>query len=160
MVRNGRAGTVEEPDVAIPESQLAQYRARTTALGNLGRLRCSARPNTVVLNDPDSDNWLVWVLTPIEADNTVPFGGHYRFTLSPDGRRVISRDMLSNSCASVPIASSSGERPAGLFMTHIVSDTPVETHVFLSLQHDLPIFIGAAGKVFEVNGASIREVRR
>ena len=45
---------------------------------------------------------------------------------------------------------------AELVMTQIVSDIPVETAVFLSLEHHLPIGIGTAnGKTWEVKDGKI-----
>lgn len=162
VVQDGRAGTVEiVTDDVLSDQELARFRARQTAAANIGRLRCSANMNSVVADDPDSDGWLVWLLTSTNDANVVPMGGHYRFTVSADGLSVLSRDQLSNSC--LPMAKtppSPGDQTTSLFITQIVSQTPVETHVFLSLQNRLPIYVGVGGKVFEVNGAAIREVRQ
>ena len=162
VVRDGRAGTVEVvTDGVLSEHELARFRARQTAAENIGRLRCGPNMNSVVADDPDSDGWLVWLLTSTTDVNIVPMGGHYRFTISADGLSVLGRDQLSNSCLPLPKpAPSAGRQPASLFITQIVSQTPVETHVFLSLQNRLPIYVGVGDKVFEVNGAVIREVRR
>lgn len=158
VVRDGRAEPVEAVDVALSGSEQAQFLARTTAARNIGRLRCSQQLNTVVLNDPDSEDWLVWLLTTTSDANIVPMGGHYRFRISPDGSTVIRRNMLSNSCLNMPRSQQGEGAPAGLFITHIVSETPVETHVFLSLQNRLPIYVAAGDKVFAVEGARIREI--
>lgn len=162
VVRDGRAGAVEiVDDGALSEQELARFRARQTAAQNIGRLRCGPNMNSVVADDPDSDGWLVWLLTSTTDTNIVPMGGHYRFTVSADGLSVLSRDQLSNSC--LPMAKtppSPGAQTTSLFITQIVSQTPVETHVFLSLQNRLPIYVGVGDKVFEVNGTAIREVRQ
>lgn len=160
-VRNGRAGPVTASETGdLSPSEQAQFRARLTAAGGIGRLRCSPQLNAVVLDDPDSDDWLVWLLTSTNDAAVVPVGGHYRFRISPDGGSVVRRDMLSNSCLAMPLAGPNGERPAALTVSQIVSRGPVETHVFLSLQNRLPIYVAADGKIFEVNGARIREVGR
>lgn len=160
-VRNGRAGPVtarETGDLSAPEQ--AQFRARLTAANNIGRLRCSPQLNAVVLDDPDSEDWLVWLLTSTNDANVVPMGGHYRFRISSDGSTVVRRDMLTNSCLPMSKAGPNGSRAVALTVSQIVSDGPVETHVFLSLQNAMPVYVAADGKVFEVNGARIREVRR
>lgn len=161
-VRDGRAGEVRLADGLLPDAQQAIFRERQTATANIGRLRCSPRLNFVALPDPDSDNILVWLLTSTTDSNIVPMGGHYRFTISPDGGNVISRDMLSNSCLNMPRgpASSSQGTPVGLAVTQIVSRGPVETHVFLSLQNRMPIYVAAGERIFEVNGDRILQVRR
>ncbi|WP_420478623.1 hypothetical protein [Brevundimonas sp. FT23028] len=160
-VRNGRAGAVSPVETGtLSATELAQFRARTTAASNIGRLRCSRQLNAVVLDDPDSDEWLVWLLTATTDANVVPMGGHYRFRISADGSTVIRRDMLTNSCLSLRKADADGRQVVALSMSQIVSSGPVETHVFLSLQNRMPIFVAAGDGLFEVNGAAIRDVRR
>lgn len=161
VVRDGQAGAVELSDEVLSESERARFVARQTAIENIGRLRCSQRLNTVVLDDPDSDGWLVWLLTSTNDANIIPVGGHYRFTISADGLTVLQRDQLSNGC--LPMEKTSpppGTETAGLVVSQIVSQTPVETHVFLSLQNRIPIFVAVGDRLFEVNGAAIRDVQR
>lgn len=160
-VRSGRAGAVT-PVVTgeLDATEQAQFRARLTAANNIGRLRCSQQLNAVVLDDPDSDEWLVWLLTSTTDANIVPMGGNYRFRISADGSSVIRGDMLSNSCLPMPKAGPDGQQPVALTVSQIVSNGPVETHVFLSLQNRMPIYVVAGDKLFEVNGARIRDVRR
>lgn len=161
VVRDGRAGPVEiVTDGVFSDQELARFQARQTAAANIGRLRCSANMNSIVADDPDSDGWLVWLLTSTTDADIVPMGGHYRFTISADGTTVLHRDQLSNGCLPMekPAPSSDSEL-AALFITQIVSKTPVETHVFLSLQNRLPIYVGVGDQIYEVNGANIREVR-
>lgn len=161
-VRNGRAGRVETvSDGELTDVEAAQFRARTTAAQNIGRLRCSQQLNAVVLDDPESDGWLVWLLTSTNDANIIPMGGHYRFRISADGSTVLQRDMLSNACMNMPRAQAGPQgTPVGMVVSQIVSAGPVETHVFLSLQNRLPIYVSAGGNLFEVNGARIRKVGR
>jgi hypothetical protein len=158
-VHDGVAGAV----VPVSEGELspaetAAFRARQTAIENIGRLRCSRNLNTVVLDDPDSDGWLVWLLTATTDANIVPLGGHYRFRISADGSTVVRRDMLSNSCINLPKQQGQNGQPEALMITQIVSNGPVETHVFLSLQNRLPIYVAAGGSIYAVTGADIRKV--
>lgn len=149
--------TTAPENAPLPPDQLAMFKARQTAANNVGRLVCSGRFNTVVMDDPDSDGWLVWLLTATDQANVVPIGGHYRFTISADGASVMRRDMLSNSCINGQMPPD-GAQPAMLFFTQIVSKGPVETHVFQSILNRVPIYIGAADKVFAVEGAHIEDV--
>lgn len=162
VVRQGRAGPVEVvTDGELTGVEQAQFRARTTAAQNVGRLRCSRQFNAVVLDDPDSDGWLVWLLTATTDADIVPVGGHYRFRISADGSTVVRRDMLSNSCLNMPRpqADAQGE-PTALVVSQIVSGGPVETHVFLSIQNRLPIYVMAGEQLFEVAGPNISKVDR
>lgn len=160
-VSDGVAGAVMPVDVELSPTEKASFLARQTAIDNIGRLRCSERLNTVVLDDPDSDGWLVWLLTSTTDANIVPMGGHYRFRISADGSTVLRRDMLSNGCVNAPRQQSNDQRqPVSLFITQIVSRGPVETHVFLSLQNRLPIYVMAGDQLFEVAGSNIRKVEQ
>lgn len=159
-VHDGVAGAVVPVENGtLSATETAAFLARQTAIANIGRLRCSAALNAVVLDDPDSDGWLVWLLTATTDANIIPFGGHYRFRISADGSTVLRRDMLSNSCINLPRQQEGPNgQPAGLVISQIVSNGPVETHVFLSLQNRLPVYVMAANQLFEVAGADIRKV--
>ena len=64
--------------------------------------------------------------------------------MSSDGSHVEQTDRLSASCFTLPKRSpdlSEGCELAAYYMTHVVSDTPVETHVFLQLQLGKPFFV-------------------
>ena len=162
IVSERGAGAVTVPaDGTLTAEELARFQARRTAMDNIGRLRCSRNLNTAVVDDPDSDGWLVWLLTSTTDANIVPMGGHYRFRISADGLSVLQRDMLTNGCLNMPRAQPGAQgAPVGLWVSQIVSHGPVETHVFLSLQNRMPIYVAAGDKLFEVNGVHIREVRR
>lgn len=158
LINDDRAGPVTPAqESALTAGELAQTRALATARANVGPLRCSPNVNTVIMGDPDSDDWLVWLLTPMPENGAVPIGGHYRFRISADGRSVLRRDQLSNGCffADPPPAD---VQDSMLFYTQIVSKGPVETHVFLSIQNRLPIIVAADDRFFAVGGAQIAEV--
>ena len=124
---------------------------------DVGELRCAARVNTVIMPDPDSDDWLVWLLVPTPESGAIPVGGHYRFRISPDGQSVLRRDQLSNGCffADPP---PEGTRDTMLFYTQIVSSGPTETQVFLSIQKQMTLVIVAGGRYFSVGGARIADI--
>jgi len=157
VVRDGRAGAVEVVDEVLSESEQAHFKARQTAIDNIGPLRCSQKLNTVVLDDPDSDGWLVWLLTPTPESRAIPVGGHYRFRISADGGRVLRRDQLSNGCMFAEMPPGDVQDPM-LFYTQIVSQGPVETHVFLSIQNQLTLVIMAGDRYFSVGGARIADI--
>ncbi len=130
--------------------QLARYAARETALGPfsegkypLCQLRRGNHFNYAVLDEPGGDGFLVYLLRPKEGNHLVPVGGHYRITVSGDGKTVKQVDALSASCLEM---NRNGDLPEGgqlvsLGLSHVVSATPVETHVFLSLQEKLPFYV-------------------
>lgn len=160
MVTAGRAGPVKVvTGQPLSDSEQARFRARQTAIEGIGPLRCSPNLNTVVADDPDSDGWLVWLLTATTEANLIPVGGHYRFQVSADGRQVLRRDQLSNSCLALDLKfTRSDYEEELLFVTHLVSSAPVETHVFLSLQNRIPFGVGTADAIYSVEGDEITKI--
>jgi len=162
VAANGRAGDVTDAtETTLPADQLARFSARMTAGTSFSAsdLRCAARYNVVVLDDPDSEGWLVWLLASTTDANKVPMGGHYRFHISADGQTIIKREQLSASCLELDRRQSGRNgQPAGLVTNLVVAPQPLEIHVFLSLQNNLPIFTAAGDKIWVVQGALIRDM--
>lgn len=159
-VEDGRAGApVAASDAEMDGETRLRFLARQTAVAGIGALRCGTY-NSVVARDPDGDGWLVWLLAGTTARGMMPVGGHYRFRVSADGTEMQTRDQLSNRCLNMqanPPAGPQGQ-PAAVVVSHIVSDGPVETHVFLSLQFRVPIYVAARDRLFAVEGNRIRPV--
>lgn len=159
-VANDVASAPAQPaETTLVGESLARFNARQTAAVNIGDLRCG-RYNSVVARDPDSDGWLVWLLAGSPAQGVMPVGGHYRFHISADGRTMVRRDQLSNSCLNMAVNPPPGPQgqPAAIVVSQIVSQGPVETHVFLSLQYRKQIYVAAGQKLFAIRDDRIREV--
>jgi len=140
------------------EDELAMFRAV-----DLGRRAitqpCSDRYNSIILPDVDGDGWLVWMLAATTDANRVPVGGHYRFTISADGRTIEQADRLSRSCLVLSLQAQGGGQPEALMTTQLVDDLPVETFVFLSLSHQIPFYVAPPdGRVWEVEGDRMQVV--
>lgn len=144
-------------DKPVPEPVKVRVLARTTALAVAPRF--PDRPyNVEVLDDPDGEGFLVYALAATKDPNEVVAGGHSRITVSKDGTKVESVDRLSRSLLVLPKSGPDGTKPTALTMTHVVSPTPVETHVFLSLQHRIPFYVATGEKeVWEVAKGTIKK---
>jgi hypothetical protein len=142
---------------ALSSEEAAQFRARTTAQSELEE-PCSERYNSAVLKDPESDGWIVYWLAATTEPGAMVIGGHYRVMVSADGEKVVAADRLSRACMTIEPAA---EETAAAVVTHLVSATPVETHVFVSLLHRKPIFVLTEDEtIWAVEGGSVREVDR
>jgi hypothetical protein len=152
----GANPTLSSPtDRTLSPEEIAQYRARTLALTNIPR-RCSDRYNSVALKDPSSDGWLVWAMAASLDPKAMLIGGHYRFTISPDGQTVRARDALSVSCMTI-----TNENQAGEMMNHLVSLTPVETHAFASLTYGRTFHVGTEdGRAWRVDAGRIVRIEQ
>jgi hypothetical protein len=151
---------VSEPsDRTLTDDEKANFAAiQTAADGVRGQPLCRAGYNHIVLKDPEHDGWLVWLLSPQPTVGSIPVGGHYRFSISKDGKTVVRRDALSASCLVMPAPNPPpGSRPVAVFVTHVVSPTPVETHVFLQLQSGHAMIVGAGGRMWAIENGHIRD---
>lgn len=155
------AGPVVEPaDRTLSDEERTAFAARQTAIA-AAPPRCREGYNTAVVEDPDGDGWLVWLLAPSLSADAVPVGGHYRFTVSQDGRTLERTDALSASCLLMDRRPPEKDGATTMmFVTHIVSPEPVETHVFLSLLYRTPIAVGTRDKkVWLVEGGKITTLK-
>jgi hypothetical protein len=155
------APVLEQPTAPAPldARDTAMVVARQTAAGQPFMI-CSDRYNTVVLpaSTVGKNGWLVYLLAATTKPGVVVFGGHHRFLITPDGRSALEHQPLSRSClTSPPPEMPPGARLESSFVTHLVTDTPTEVHVFLSLSHRLPIVVGVAhrNELWRVEGRRI-----
>lgn len=156
---NGAGAAVEAATPDLSAEEQARWAARQTAIANADPMRCGPNLNSVVARDPDSDGWLVWLLTATTENGILPIGGHQRFRISADGQTVLSRERLSVGCLNISksVPEGADEGSALAFVNHLVSTGPVETHVFLSLLHQTPIAVGVGDRVFLVMGDRLEE---
>ncbi len=150
-------------DRKLSESELGQYNARMLALASIPRA-CTDRRNSVALKDPEGDGWLVWALASTTDPDLIVLRGHYRFTISADGKTIRAIDALSASCDQISRKKRAKDmppdaEPAGLLSSDIVSLTPAETYVFASLSYDVLIHVGTEdGNTWRVDGDHVSAV--
>lgn len=140
-------------DRALTDQERAAFAARMTA-AKIAPKPCAGTFNSVVAKDPTGDGWLVWLLSPSPSRGAVPVGGHYRFSISADGKTVKQVDALSASCLTLQPPPPDA-RGAGMVASHIVSPTPVETHVFLTLAYRQPLFVVTGDQFWPVRNGRI-----
>lgn len=155
VVTRGRAGPVVVPSNSnLTAEERAQYAARRTAAAHVGAEQCG-RYNIFALRDPDSDDWLVWLLANANDLRTVPIDGHFRFRISSDGSTLIRRDRLSTHCAMHP-------RSANTVQMTLMSPggtPPSEAIVYVSIMHGFPIAVENSPTTFVlIDGTDVTEV--
>jgi hypothetical protein len=148
------AGKLTIPaDRGLTDDERAAFAARTTA-AKVAPKPCAGSFNSVVAKDPTGDGWLVWLLSPAATKGAIPVGGHYRFSISADGQTIRQVDALSASCLALQ-PPPPGAQAAGLVASHVVSPTPVETHVFLTLAYRQPLYVVTGDRFWPIQGGRI-----
>lgn len=134
------------PAETLPALHSTAFEARQLAIASAS-LDCSDRYNTVVVQDPlgTSDNWYVYLLPATTVTGRVMVGRQVRVLVSSDGKNVLESRPLSKDCmhmdrSTVP----AGAKEEALFVTNLVTPTPNESHVFLSLHEGLPFAVGTS----------------
>lgn len=143
----------------IPEEIQIRLKARSTAIQSIPGFY--DRPyNFEVLDDPDGDGFIVYSLAATSDPNEIVVGGHTRVTVSNDGTKAESVDSLSKSLFILPKSTTEqGENVQGYTVSHIVSATPVETHVLISLMHKLPVFVATGTEeIWKVEEGTIEKM--
>jgi uncharacterized protein YegJ (DUF2314 family) len=154
----GAKPTVEDVrPPATPGPELAAlYRARQAALGVGAREQLI---DTLVLppsRDTREDAILVYLIAGTKKPDVAVLGRHFRVIVSHDGRSVMHFEPLSKAILELPLGPTGGDLPAGarpvsLAVTHLVSDTPLETHVFASLRYGVAIIVATPTATWRVD---------
>jgi hypothetical protein len=136
-------------------------RAKQTAIAALRGRLFKIHYNYVVLNDPDGSGFLVYALASTGNPADFVLAGHFRVTVSADGRKAERVDALSKSLAiqhggeGLPV----GSHLVGMHMVQIVSSKPLETLIYTSNRAKMPIFVATLphGKIWEIENGRIKE---
>lgn len=147
--RGDAAPAIEDSQGAtLPEFVAKRFLARRAAVAAIPKFMAESY-NFEVLDAPDGKGFLVYGLASTKDPDEVVVGGHYRVTVSADGQvqqvDALSRSFLVLHRQSPDVPKGSGV--VGLSMSHIVSNTPVETHVYVSLLHKIPLYVATSDNV-------------
>ncbi len=145
----GNPPAFEAIDRPVPLSEDARRLicARRTALAAIGPVAQPQNPVILPGQEIGKDGIVVYLLAGTTRSNVVVFGQHHRVLVSPDGEAVVSVEPLSSTVLEVsldarPEAARGGG--GGVFVTHLATEHPLETHVFASLLHGMPVYVGTS----------------
>lgn len=146
---NDHFALVERRELSEQEKSMFQARETSRSWITGG---CSENYNTVVLPDPYRDALLVYWLAATHDSTVIPITGHYRITVSTDGESVYRVDKLFESC----IFESNDPPRTALRLEHLVSETPIETHVFLNLLYRTDLYVTTGTEQWHISHGVIR----
>jgi len=100
---------------------------------------------------------MVYLIAGTTKPDVAVFGRHYRVLIPEEGGPPGYVMPLSKGILELPTKGKNGTVEA-LFVTHLVTDWPLETHVFVSLLTHKPVYVGTKVGIWCVNGDKIRFV--
>ncbi len=126
------------------------------------RDRCDGPYRTLLVrvSDAGSESLFAYVIGVPDTSTGVMVGRHFRVELDAVGGTVRSVFASTKSCLFIPAKLvPPGGSPVGAFMSHILSATPSEFHVFLSLLHSRPMFVGTDRAIWNVENGIIAVIK-
>ncbi|MBN2319960.1 MAG: hypothetical protein JXR49_12815 [Acidobacteria bacterium] len=145
----------DPPKEAVPGFQLF-VRARQLAITEIPELVQPINPLVIPAEAYGEKGILVYLLAGSNKPNVAIFGKHYRVLVSMDGSRIKYMKPLSKGIIEASTLGPNGEKPRALGISHLVTDYPLETHVFNSLLTGLPVYVITSRGVWCVDGDKIR----
>jgi hypothetical protein len=144
-----------DPPKAATSGFLALVQARQLAIDAMPPPRQPINPVLLPGEINGEKGVLVYLLAGTKQPNVAVFGQHFR-SLVPIGGTSVSYMMpLSKTILEMPIRGPNGEEPEALVITHIVTDFPLETHVFTSLLLKKTVYVGTRRGIWRVAGDEI-----
>lgn len=156
--REGRQPKYQKMDPPVPldEDLSILVHARQAAIKALPRIEQPLNPAIMPANVIGKKGILVYLLAGTTRPDVVVLGKHYRVLVDEKGK---VQEVFAMSKSVLELESKppdEGTKTAGLCITHLVTDWPMETHVFASLLHKIPLFVLTARGIWKVDGANIR----
>jgi hypothetical protein len=137
-----------------------QFRARMRAMTGVTMV-CSKMYSFIILDHPQMDAFLIYAIAKPTEPGSIVVGGHYRFVVSRDGREGISAERLFRSCLTMSENAPGFNKREGIAVTNLSSLRPLESHVYLSLFNQTPVYVAAPdGIIWKVDGVQIEAVGR
>jgi hypothetical protein len=126
-------------------------RGMELALRDFGKL---PQPYNIAALRTGSAGILIYLYPAQTKDGVYPYGGDVRYLVSPDGMKILDKHRMHNDILeSIPAQLPKDATPAAGYHTHVLSEQPEDTDVFLVLsrQPRIPEYVGAGGHVFKID---------
>ncbi len=149
-------------DKDLSETQAAMFNARQLALSTV-QTPCSDAYNTAVIPREDGPGWLAYALAATRDPNLLLVGGHYRATVSADGKTVLEQRSFTKDCLVLKRLEGAGSDgdAAAYTVGHILDNRPTEIHVFLNLLCGKPLYVVTGdGRFWRVEGGRVRLLKQ
>lgn len=114
----------------------------------------AAHPYNVAVLPSEPTGLLVYLYPAQTKPGVYPYGGDVRYLVSPDGTKILDKHPMHKSILeSTPAQIPAGATPAAGYHTHVLTDMPEDTDVFLVLsrQPRVPEYVSAGGHIYKIN---------
>ena len=136
----GDGEVIKDNLTPLSKTEIAMFHARQNAV-HVAPKDCARAYNTAVMEDINSNGWLVYIIAATK-ENVVVVGGHSRIKVSPDGNNVLAVTPLYTSCLTIPIpADVNNAKKEALYVGYQMADVPSEIHVYLNLLYGYPVYV-------------------
>ncbi len=91
-------------------------------------------------------NKIIYLIAQDPAEGHTVFGKHYK---------IINDKIIPSTKTCFITSPPPDKKVAGAYVTHLLSDTPTEFHVFISLKTKEPVFIGTAKGMWKAENGTV-----
>jgi hypothetical protein len=141
-----------DPPKESTSSFVDLVRARQLAIASMPP---PTQPINPVLLPGEPGEVVVYLLAGTKKPGVAVFGRHFRAVVPLGAKSVSAMQPLSNSALEVAMRVPDGAEPVALTVSQVVTDYPLETHVFTSLLTKMTVFVGTRRGVWRVDGDKI-----
>lgn len=121
--------------------------------------RCDVPYRSIVLDEAENNasNIAVYLIASPPVTAGIMGGRHFRVETNSEGTQVVSVTPSTRGCLLIPTNQGlpAGATPVGVTISHVLSPAPTEFHVFLSLLHNKPVYVGTEVGTWKVDGGAI-----
>jgi hypothetical protein len=148
-----------DPPKPAPPALVRMFQARQIAVAALPSHPQPLNPVVMPAEVLGERGIMVYLIAGTDKPDIAVFGRHYRVLVPESGGPPSYVMPLSNTILELPIKPPKGAKPAGLMVTHPLTDWPLETHVFVSLLNRIPVYVATRVGLWEVDGHKIALIR-
>lgn len=143
-----------DPPLVAKEDFAALVRSRQAALAAVPHPLQPLNPVLIPAEAYGESGTLVYLIAGTTKPKLAIFGKHYRALVATGGTQVSYLKELTKTALEVP-TEQDGHAAVALSISHLVTDYPLETHVFTSLLLRLPVYVVTSRGMWRVNGDQI-----
>lgn len=115
-------------------------------------LLCDGKYKAVSINEVDPDLESIYLVLQPPKESGIQVGRHLRFDFKVGTNDLDELTLSTKSCLLIP---KSDEESVAAFVTHLLSPTPNEFHVYLSLLHGQPLYVSTELGLWKVENGTI-----